>query len=45
MVFRYFHGEWFDLAGPHRLDSIPYSGQRETSDPVKQAAKAQPLST
>ena len=30
--------ECFDLAGPHRNDAVVNGGQRESPDPVKQAA-------
>lgn len=42
MFFRYLNREWLDLTGPYRLNPIPDSGKRESSDPVKQAAKTQP---
>ena len=34
-------GKGFNLAGPHREDSIPDGSQRKPSDAVKQAAHGQ----
>ena len=40
-AFGDFHGEWLDLAGPNRLDTISGRRQREPSDAVKQAPHCQ----
>ena len=37
----HFYRERFDLAGPYRNNAVVNSGQRESPDPVKQAAHGQ----
>ena len=38
MVFRYFDGEDFNLAGPHGGDPIPDRRQWEAANPIEEAS-------
>ncbi len=35
--FGYLYGKCFDLAGPYRFNAVAQAGQREASDPIKEA--------